>query len=248
MHKKIYNIEIIGVGLALLYAVSCFVFVQYLDIPEFKFRSMIYALLFGLLFVGSLGVMTLKEWGRRLIIVLNGIMFLCIAAKYIPKIDLVPLAYLFMNLIVLLYFTQSNIKFQFHSGKYHAWKRSILLVDDDEALIKLIRPVLLSHGYSVLTATTGEDGLQIAQTQKPDLILLDVILPGIKGRDVCKQLKDSSETSQIPIVFLTAKDSPEDIEAEKDVGSVGHLTKPVNIKLLIETIEAVWSSRGGKKK
>lgn len=248
MQKKIYNVEIIGFGLALLYATSCLIFLQYLNVPEFKFKIIIYVFLFGALLIGSLAVMTLKEWGRKLLVVLNSTMLLFFVIHYIPKIDLVPLAYVFMNVVVLLYFTQSKVKLQFHSAKHIAWHKSILVVDDDETIIKMVRPVLLSHGYSVLTASTGEDGLQIARTQKPDLILLDVILPGIKGREVCKQLKEKPETKDIPIVFLTAKDSPEDIQAEKNVGAMAHLTKPVNSKTLMETIQSILAPRGAKKR
>lgn len=248
MQKKMYNVEIVGFGLALLYATSCLVFLRYLNIPEFKLQTAVYTFLFGALFIGSIAVMTLKEWGRKLLVVLNAVMLLCFLARYIPRIDLIPLAYLFMNVIVLLYFTQSKIKLQFHSGKYDAWHRSILVVDDDEAIIKMLRPVLLSRGYAVLTAGSGEDGLQIATAQKPDLILLDVILPGIKGREVCKKLKENPATAKIPVVFLTAKDSPEDIRAEQEVGAAAHLTKPVSAKTLIETVQGVLGpgKAGGK--
>lgn len=121
------------------------------------------------------------------------------------------------------------------------WK-SILVVDDDEGLLKTIRPILIKAGFAVLTATTGEEGLQIAQDQRPDLIVLDVILPGIKGRDVCKELKSKGQTEDIPVVFLTSKDSPDDIQAELQAGAVTHLTKPVDAKLLVSTIQNILSS------
>ena len=248
MEKKVYNVEIIGFGLALLYATSCLMFLQYLNIPGFEQYTAVYGALFGALFVGSLAVIALKEWGRKLLIVLNSVMVFFLAARYIPKIDFIPLGYLFLNIIVLLYFTQSKIKWQFHADKCDAWNRSVLIVDDDEAIIKILRPMLLSHGYAVLTASSGEDGLQIANTQKPDLILLDVILPGIKGREVCQKLKGDPQTRDIPVVFLTAKDSPEDIQAEKDVGSSGHITKPVNMKVLIETVQSILDSKGAGKR
>ncbi len=203
--------------------------------------------MFGLSAVGSVAVVGLKEWGRKLLIAINTVMFICIMARYIPQIDLIPLGYLFLNIIVLLYFTQARIKWQFHTVKYAAWNKSVLLVDDDEAVIKTLRPILLSHGYAVLTAGSGEDGLQIAQRQKPDLIILDVILPGIKGREVCQQLKENYETKDIPIVFLTAKDSPEDLKAEKDAGSAGHITKPVDVKTLIGTVQNVLGPKEKKK-
>ncbi len=119
-----------------------------------------------------------------------------------------------------------------------SWK-SILIIDDDEAIIKTVRAILISQGYSVLAASSGENGLKVAQNQKPDLILLDVILPGIKGRDVCKKLKKDPETKDIPVVFLTSKESDDDIQAEKAVGAQEHLTKPVNAKVLVSTIHNI---------
>jgi len=239
MSKKNNNLEIIGFGLAILYAISCLAFVRYLNIPEYKTKTLVYAALFGLLCLGSIGVMTRNEWGRKLLIAINFAMFICLAIRFMPKVDLTPLAYLFLSVIVVLYFTQARIKRQFHSGRYDAWHRSILVIDDDELIGKIVRPILFSHGYSVLTAETGEDGLQIARNQKPDLILLDVILPGIKGREVCKLLKEDPQTAHIPIVFQTAKDSPEDIKAENEVGSAGHITKPINERVLIATIQGI---------
>ena len=117
--------------------------------------------------------------------------------------------------------------------------KSILVVDDDESHLMMVRQMLLSKGYSVLAASTGEEGLQIVKSQKPDLVLLDVIMPGIKGRDVCKAIKEDEETKDIPVVFLTAKDSEDDIAAEIEVGASAHLTKPVDPSQMIQTIEEV---------
>jgi CheY-like chemotaxis protein len=241
--KKIYNIEIIGIGLAFLYAVSCLAFINYLNIPGYQVRSTVFLALFGLLSVGSVAVIMLKEWGRKLLIITSSVMLACLVIRFIPKVDLVPLAYLFLNIIVLLYFTQSGIKSQFRSGRSKAWNKSILIVDDDESIIKIVRLILLSHGYAVLTAPTGEDGLQIINLQKPDLVLLDVILPGIKGREVCRKIKENPETKNIPVIFLTSKHSPDDIKAEIEAGASGHLTKPVNSKILIEKIQSVLKSK-----
>jgi CheY-like chemotaxis protein len=117
-----------------------------------------------------------------------------------------------------------------------AWK-SILLVDDDETLIRTVRPILLSNGYSVLVATSGEEGLRVAKKQKPHLILLDVILPGIKGREVCRQIKSDGELKNIPVVFLTSKDSPDDVQAELAAGAQAHLSKPVTPKALLDAVQ-----------
>jgi CheY-like chemotaxis protein len=115
------------------------------------------------------------------------------------------------------------------------WK-SVLIIDDDEALIKTLRPILINAGYSVLTANSGEAGLSVIENQNPDMVLLDVILPGIKGREVCQAIKENPQTKDMPVVFLTAKDSPDDIQAELDVGAEAHITKPVNAKQLLETV------------
>lgn len=248
MEKKTHYIEIIGVGLTLLYATSCLIFLQYLNIPGFEQYPFLYGILFGALVIGALAIIALKEWGRKLLIVLNFVMLMFLAARYIPLIDIVPLGYILLSIIVLLYFTQPKVKQRFHAGRRDAWNKSILIVDDDETIIKTLRPMLLSHGYSVLAAGTGEDGLQVIRTQKPDLILLDVILPGIKGREVCQKLKEDPQTRDIPVVFLTAKDSPEDIQAEKEAGSSGHITKPVDMKVLVEMIQNVLGSKGASTK
>ena len=121
--------------------------------------------------------------------------------------------------------------------------QSILVVDDDETVTKTIRPVLIANGFSVLSASSGEDGLRIAREQKPDLILLDVILPGIKGREICKRLKADSGTKHIPVVFLTAKNSEDDVQAELEAGAAAHLTKPVNYQALLTMLQNILGKK-----
>ena len=117
--------------------------------------------------------------------------------------------------------------------------KTILVVDDDRGVIKMLEAGLQAQGYTVLSANTGEGGLQIAQNKEVDLILLDVILPGAKGRAVCKQLKADEKTKNIPVVFLTAKDSPDDIKAEMDAGAIAHITKPVDLNKLVLKVSEV---------
>ena len=131
-----------------------------------------------------------------------------------------------------------KIKSMFIATPGKKWK-CVLVIDDDETVIKMVRPVLVANGFSVLTADSGEDGLHMALNQKPDLIILDVIMPGMKGREVCKRLKEDAATKHIPIVFMTAKDSADDVKAELDVGGATHLTKPVNNQILIETVKRI---------
>ena len=120
--------------------------------------------------------------------------------------------------------------------------KTILVVDDDKGIIKLLESALQEKGFEVFSAGTGEGGLQIAQNKKVDLILLDVILPGIKGRQVCAQLKANEQTKHIPVVFLTAKDSPDDIKAELEAGAIAHITKPIDLKTLIPKLMEVFES------
>ena len=239
MKKFFSDIRIIGVSLSILYAGSLMIFLGYVQIPEYKARVIIYMILLGCLFIASLAIAMLQEWGRKLILMLNAIMLLGFLAKYIQVVDLAPIAYALMNLIVFMYFSQPKVKFRFETKDSVAHK-TILIVDDDEIHLKTIKSLLMSYGYIVLSANSGEQGLEIAKTQRPDLILLDVILPGIKGRDVCKKLKSDQATQRIPVIFITSKDSPDDIQAEMDVGALKHLTKPVNPKVLLSTIQEIF--------
>ena len=120
-------------------------------------------------------------------------------------------------------------------------KKKILIIDDDKGLLKMMRVNLTAKGFDVLIAETGEKGLQIAKRQKPDLIILDVILPGIKGREVCAKLKKDAQTQNIPVIFLTAKNSPDDIRAELEVGGVSHLTKPLDSHQVLLEVNKVFN-------
>lgn len=121
--------------------------------------------------------------------------------------------------------------------------KTILVVDDDKGLIKMLETGLATKGYTVLAANTGEGGLQIAQNKAIDLILLDVILPGVKGRQVCAKLKENPVTRDIPVVFLTSKNSPDDIKAELAAGAIAHITKPVDLHELFKKLEEVLPAK-----
>src|SRR3989338_8096152 len=154
MLKKIYDLKIIGTGLAVLYATSLLVFMRFAGVTELPLRTYIYIGIFGVMFIGAIAVISLKEWGGKLIVIMNALMCVVLFSKYIPKIDIVPVAYICMNIAVFLYFSQSGIRMYFHGKKFKKWY-SLLVIDDDEAFIKTIRPVLITHGCSVLTAGTG---------------------------------------------------------------------------------------------
>ena len=106
--------------------------------------------------------------------------------------------------------------------------KKILIIDDDPGVHLIVNPLLIKQGHMVISANNGEHGLQLALSERPNLIILDVIMPGIKGRDLCVKLKAYEVLKSIPIIFLTAKDSDDDIKAELDAGAVSHVTKPIN--------------------
>ena len=120
--------------------------------------------------------------------------------------------------------------------------KKILLVDDDPGVHFIVTPILIKQGYDVVSAKHGEQGLQIALNQRPDLIILDVIMPGIKGRELCIKMKAYEVLKNIPVIFLTAKDSEDDIKAELDAGAVTHLTKPIDPAQLVAVIKGILGS------
>lgn len=101
---------------------------------------------------------------------------------------------------------------------------SILVVDDTESNADMLLAIL--KDYDVIPATSGEDALEIAKSEKLDLILLDILMPDINGYEVCKQLKEDQKTASIPVIFITAKNDEESIEKAYDIGGIDYVTKP----------------------
>lgn len=116
-------------------------------------------------------------------------------------------------------------------------KKRILLVDDEKDLVETIVFQLQSNGYEVIVAFDGIQGMQLAQQEKPDLIILDVMMPGMSGFKICDNLKMSSRTLTIPIIFLTAKDTAEDEKKGYEVGAVYYIKKPYEPDVLLEAIK-----------
>ncbi len=123
--------------------------------------------------------------------------------------------------------------------------KKILLVDDDPVEHAIVFPILSKAGYLAISAYNGEQALHLALNERPDLIILDVIMPGIKGRDLCKKIKAYDVLKKIPVIFLTAKDSQDDIKAELEAGAIAHLTKPVNPVDLLKTIDGIIGPHAG---
>ena len=121
-------------------------------------------------------------------------------------------------------------------------EKKILAVDDEEHILHMIKNRLSANGFKVFTAKTGYDAIEIAKKEQPDLIILDVMLPDLNGRVVCRILKEDESTAKIPVIFLTAKDTMEDKMAEYDVGGECHIPKPFNGKDLVNKINRTLSN------
>ena len=115
--------------------------------------------------------------------------------------------------------------------------KRILVVDDEKDLVVMISTALKHKGYEVITANDGQEGLEKAKTENPDLIVLDLMLPRINGYKGCGLLKKDTRYAKIPIILLTAKANAEDIELGKKVGADAYITKPYERETLISKIE-----------
>lgn len=118
-------------------------------------------------------------------------------------------------------------------------KENILIVDDEEDVLELVRYNLGKNGYRVETTTTGEDALAKARAKLPDLLILDLMLPGIDGLEVCKKLKHDTKTQNIPIIMLTAKGEETDIVTGLELGADDYVTKPFSPKVLVARVRRV---------
>jgi two-component system response regulator MprA len=112
----------------------------------------------------------------------------------------------------------------------------ILVIEDDEAILKLIRRSLAYEGYQVVTATDGPSGLIAARDNPPDLVVLDLMLPGLDGMEVCRRLRSGGPT---PIIILTAKDSINDRVMGLDMGADDYMVKPFNLDELLARVRAL---------
>ena len=116
-------------------------------------------------------------------------------------------------------------------------KKKILIVEDEESLLKLESILLISKGFEVKGVANGRAALEAVAEDKPDLVLLDIMLPEIDGFEVCRQLKSAPATRHIPVIMLTAKKSREDMVRGEKVGAYWYITKPFKSAMVIETIQ-----------
>ena len=132
-----------------------------------------------------------------------------------------------------------------------ASRGTILVIDDEDAVQRLVRFPLEREGYRVLGAMSGEDGLRLVEAERPDLVLLDLMLPGMDGIEVCRRLRVLSAT--LPIIMLTARDDEVDKVLGLEIGADDYVTKPFSLAELRSRVRAVLrraqrpAGRGGRR-
>jgi two-component system phosphate regulon response regulator PhoB len=115
----------------------------------------------------------------------------------------------------------------------------ILVIDDEPDILALVHYNLTKHGYDVTCASSGEEALHQLQASPPDLVVLDLMLPGLDGLEVCKTMKRDVRTAAIPIVILTARDDDVDVVTGLELGADDYLAKPFSPRVLLARIKAV---------
>ena len=118
--------------------------------------------------------------------------------------------------------------------------KRILVVDDDPGIIRLVGSLLTSHGYEVTSAADGLEALVKIKNEKPDLVVLDIMMPEVNGYDVCYQLRFNQEFEQVPIVILTIREQELDESISQKV-NIEYIHKPVDSKVLLAKIEGLLS-------
>ena len=123
--------------------------------------------------------------------------------------------------------------------------KSVLVIEDNELNLKLIRTLLQIAQYEVHAAENAETGMQLAADKQPDLILMDVQLPGMDGLSAVRTMKENSRTRDIPVVVVTSCAMDGDEERVMAAGCIGYITKPIDTRMFVPTIQEYWEKRGG---
>ncbi len=121
-------------------------------------------------------------------------------------------------------------------------KNKVLIIDDEKLIVKATSLVIRLAGYEILSAYDGKSGIALAKKVKPDLILLDIMMPGMDGWQVLKILKESPDVSDIPVIIFTAKEYIRGKEKSVEAGAVDYVTKPFEPDELIDAITRVLGS------
>jgi twitching motility two-component system response regulator PilH len=117
----------------------------------------------------------------------------------------------------------------------------VLIVDDSPTEVHVLQSLLEKNGHEVIVATSGEDGIVVAKETLPDVVLMDVVMPGMNGFQATRQLSKQAETSHIPVIIVTTKDQETDKVWAKRQGATDYIVKPVQEKALVEHLKKVLS-------
>ena len=121
---------------------------------------------------------------------------------------------------------------------------TILIVEDNDKNLKLARDVLQAKGYATLEATTGEDGVRLARERAPDLVLMDIQLPGISGIEALRMLRADHATAAIPVIAVTASVMQQDRKLITDAGFDAYVAKPISLREFLDAVERTLAGRG----
>ncbi len=113
----------------------------------------------------------------------------------------------------------------------------ILAVDDDPAVLRIVDSYLSRHDFTVKTAASGEEALKILKTLTPSLLILDVMMPGISGYDLCHLVKSEERLQGVPVIFLTSRGSPQDFKTGRELGAVIYMVKPLKPEKLLNIVQ-----------
>ncbi len=127
-------------------------------------------------------------------------------------------------------------------------KKKVLTIDDNVAIVETLELFLKLQGFAVKGAHNGHDGLAVARDFMPDLVLLDVIMPGMTGHEVCISLKQDDRLKNIPVIFVTVEGKPEDISLGYSLGAVDYILKPFDLSDLHKRITFILESNNGHKR
>lgn len=123
-------------------------------------------------------------------------------------------------------------------------KKEILVVEDEEDILEILRYNLVREGYAVATAMNGADAIRTASRKPPALVLLDLMLPGMDGLEVCRTLKKDPRTAGTPIIMVTARGDESDVVIGLELGAVDYIVKPFSMKVLIARVRAALRRAG----
>ena len=123
------------------------------------------------------------------------------------------------------------------------YQGKVLVVDDEVYILHILDFILGAESYDVVTATNGEQALQKVRDEKPDLVILDIMMPRLDGYETCRMIKNDNATKHIPVILLTAKGREIDQKLGREVGANDYITKPFSPNKLIERVQAILGVR-----